>query len=388
MATNKEILKEVMKDMPKEYADQLEGQSGENLMRVMEQYPNTRNSFINTLTNKVTKSLIYSKIYTNQLKELKKGTLAYGDSIEELFVQMAQVKGFTANWDTTSSGANTPEADLIRKLVPKVSAMYIQTNVDYKGKTTVMDKSLRKAFLNEGGLQNLIGQIVGSITSAMEFTEFKLTKAVTNNLISDGKKIKYNSTDTSITTSAINTGADNLPIKQTPYIVDVKTSNNLDPKKLSKELREVVGLMKFPSDKFNLAKQLTWSEPSNLILLTTPGVVADIDVNMLANAFNVSMADLVTRTVIVDEMPTGIFKAGSNALVDKVPTAITTSDSPTKDDTKIPKAILIDKDLVQIWDTYQGAGTFYNPEGQYTNHFGNREGLFATCLFANMAVFY
>lgn len=385
MANNKEIIKEVLKDMPAEYAEKLEGKEGPELLNVIKNYPAVTNSFITTLTNKVTKSLLYSKIYQNQLKELKKGALEYGDSIEELFVQMAQVKGFTANWE---SGSATPEADLIKKLVPKVSALYIQMNVDYKGKTTVMDKALRKAFLNSNGLQGLVGQIVGSITSAMEFQEFKLTKATLNTLVKEGKSIRFNGTDTTIQTNTIAVGT-NGAIKQGPYCVDVSSGGTFDPKKLSQELREAVGLMKFPSTKFNIAKELTWSQPEEMMLITTPQVIADLDVNVLASAFNMSKADLNTRTILVDEMPGGIFKNSSSGnITSKMPEDLTSASGVTVETGKLPKAILVSKDLIQIWDTHQGTGTFHNPEGEYTNYFANREGIFATCLFANMAVFY
>lgn len=144
--------------------------------------------------------------------------------------------------------------------------------------------------------------------------------------------------------------------------------------------------MKFPSTKFNLSKEITWTEPNRLVLVTTPTVSAKLDTQVLANAFNVSKADLVTRTILVDEMPKGIFK-GTSELSDKQPKDVG-NESLTCDESKKPIALLMDEDLVQIWDTHQGAGTFYNPQGEFTNHFGNREGIFATCLFANMAVFY
>lgn len=380
MATNKEIIEKVLPDMPKEYAEKIEGKSGEELQKVMEDYPNVKNAFITTLTNKVAKSLLYSKIYQNQLKELKKGTLTVGDSIEELFVQMAQVKGFTSHWDDNGQSA---EADLIRKLTPKVSAMYIQTNVDYKGKATITEKVMRKAFISEEGLQNLVAQIVGSIQSAMEFKEFELTKLTLKKLVEEGKSVNWLQGDTPSDVD-INTSATNSPINQTPYCVECDSILSL-----SKNIRETVGLMKFPSTKFNLAKELTWSQPEELILVTTPGVIADLDVNLLASAFNVSMADLNTRTVLVDEMPQAVFKGGNTAIVDKVPgTCDHNGNKPTKDETLKPQAILMSKDLLQIWDTFQGTGSFHNPDQQYTNYFGNREGIFATCLFANMAVFY
>ena len=171
-------------------------------------------------------------------------------------------------------------------------------------------------------------------------------------------------------------------VKQTPYIRQATTA-----KDLVQGIREEVGNMKFPSNKYNLAKELNWVNPEDLVLMTTPSVSADIDVNVLASAFNVSSTDVTTRTILVDEMPNGIFKS-TGELVDKTPYELSSSNTISCDTTKKVKAILFDKDLLQIWDTYQATGTFYNAEGNYTNHFANREGIFAICSFANMVVFY
>lgn len=375
--TNEQIIDAVKEGMTGSEATLLaDARTGVDVLNISQTYPNVLNSFINTLTNKVTKSLIYSKIFTNPLKELKKGVLEYGDSIEELFVQMAMSKNFGENWE----GSTTPEGDLIRKLKPKVSAMYIKLNMDKKYKTTVMDKQLRKAFLNKNGLSNLVMQIVGSITSQAEYQEFMYTKKNMNLLIETAENWEIDADHKTETNGSIPIGT---VIKQTPYIV-----NSTDTKQMVKNIRETTGFMKFPSTKFNLAKELNWCDPSSLMLMTTPDVIADLDVNVLASAFNVSNADLQTRTILVDEMPTGIFKKSDEELVDKTPTALSSGNTVVKDETKKPKAILFDKDLLQIWDTYQGAGTFYNPDGEYTNHFANREGIFAICTFANMAIFY
>lgn len=377
--TNEKIIAKVASEMPTEHAERIGKLRGAELLSVFENYPNTLNSFINTLTNKVSKSLIYSKIFENPLKAMKKGKLEYGDSIEQLFVEMAQVKGFTAHWDN----GGTEEADLIRKLVPKVTAMYITANADYKSKATVMDKQLRKAFMNEGGLNKLVMQIVGSISSAMEFKEFNLTKVAVNGLIGEGKGVTHVADDGHIETASINSSQANAPIAQQPFIINTGG----DMRKLSKELRETVGFMKFPSTKYNLAKQLVWSNPSDMVLITTPTTIAELDVNVLADTFNMSKAELTTRTILIDEMPKGIFK-GDNELKDKDPQEIAHTETITSDATKKPLAIVMEEDLLQIWDTHQGAGTFHNPQGEYTNHFANREGIFATCLFSNLAVFY
>lgn len=390
MATNKEIVKATVAQMGAEgqakFAE-IDIANGAEVFSIMEQYPTIKNEFVETLTNKVVQSLVYSKIFENPLKMLKQPMLNYGDSIEELFVEMAQIKGFLGHW-LDGAGANTEEADLIRALEPKITALYISKNVDYKGKATIFDKQLRKAFFNEGGLSNIVNQIVGSITSGMEYKEFETTKKLLTSFISEGKQISKINDDGTIALTPINNGG-NLPIKQTPYCVSVAGATESEKmKNLVQQIRTEVGNMKFPSDKYNLAKKITWSNPDELMLFTTADVSASLDVNVLANAFNVSSTDIQTRTILLDEMPKGIFKAGNNALVDKIPTTIDGNNVPTLDGTKKVLAVLISKDLLQIRDTYNGAGTFFNPHKGYTNHFANREGIFSTCLFENMVIFY
>lgn len=376
--SNKELMDKVIGDLPPHEQTMLQGvETGADFLTITDTYPNIMNSFINTLTNKVAKFLIYSEIYENPLKELKKGFVEYGDSIEELFVQMAVAKNFGEHW---GDGSTTPEADLIRKIKPKVTALYISVNFDKKYKTTVMDKQLRKAFLNEGGLSNLVMMIVGSLTSQAEYQEFMYTKKILKSLVEKAQNWKLDA-DHGVESAEDLKGK---IVKQTLYVVDTKD----DTKALLKEVRTAVGQMGFPSTKFNVAKELNWCRPEDLILITTPDVAADIDVNVLAGAFNVSMAEIQTRTILVDEMPTGIFQKAGSALVDKTPYDIGTGDTIQTDSSKIPKAILCDRETFQIWDTYQGMETFRNGEGLYTNYFANREGIFAFCAFANMAVFY
>lgn len=374
--TNKEIMDAVIADMPKDDAKALEGvKNGIDFLSITDHQPNLINSFINTLTNKVTKSLIYSKIFSNPLKELKKGKLEYGDSIEELFVQMAMTKNFGEHW---GDGSTTPEADLIRKLKPKVTAMYISVNFDKKYKTTVMNKQLRKAFMNEGGLSRLIMQIVGSITSQAEYQEFLATKKVLKNVIEECKSWNL---DPEHATDEQDLTLKGKVVKQSPYVIHCATE-----KEFIEEVRAVTGEMKFPSTKFNLAKELNWCNPEDLVLVTTPAMSAKIDVNVLAGAFNVSSTDIKTRIILVDELPTGVFKASDQQTTEKVPHSIGEGTTIQNDPSKTIMGILMDKDFVQIWDTYQGAGTFYNPEGEYTNHFANREGIFSVCTFANLVV--
>lgn len=379
--TNEQIIKQVTEDMPLEHKERLEGKSGIELLQVFDEYPSSKNAFLEHMMNKIGKTMIYSKTWENPWAMLKKDPLKYGVAIEDLFVQMAQMKNFSEHW---GGGAANEEADLIRKLKPVVVALYKKINIDKKFKTTVMEKDMRKAFTNEGGLSSLVQQIVASITNSMNYNEFQFMK---NTLFRAVDGIEYNGQK--IATSTVWEGSAQTTLQKMHAIkVDNYTPN---PAELVRLIRQTVGQMKYVTDKFNMAKQKTFSRPEDLVLITTPEVNANLDVNVLAHAFNVSSTDIKTRIVEVDEF--NIKGAKASAYTDRedgITGTIDTSNTSALpgDGLNKPLAILIDKSFLDIRDTYQGSGSFYNPEGQYTNYFANREYLMSTCLFANAVLFY
>lgn len=375
--TNEEMITSVVNDMSSEHSAKLmmDGKilPPQEMLNVFKDFPTTKNEFINTLTNKVTKVMIYSKIYKNPLVSLKQGTVEYGDSIEELFVQMALMKNFAEHWDEDGSD----EADLIRKMTPKVTALYIQRNIDKKFKTSVSDKQLRKAFFNSNGLSNLVQQIVGSITTSINFNEFEMMKSTLFKAV-DG--VSYNGQSLK-DIPADAKGKKMHAIEVADY--DTKPSN------LVEKIRTVTGDMQFMSKDFNMASELNFCDPENLVLITTSEVEAKLDVNVLAHAFNVSHTDLKTRTIKVDKLDIRGAKAGAYTTDDDgIASPVDCTNTSALPDGKKPLAILMDKEFLQIWDLHQGAGTFYNPSGEYTNHFASREYMMAVCLFANAVLFY
>lgn len=379
--TNEQIIKQVTEDMPLEHKERLEGKNGIQLLAVFDQYPSSKNAFLEHLMNKIGKTMIYSKTWENPWAMLKKEPLKYGVAIEDLFVQMAQMKNFSEHW---GGGATNEEADLIRKLKPVVVALYKKINIDKKFKTTVMEKDMRKAFTNEGGLSSLVQQIVASITNSMNYNEFQFMK---NTLFRAVDGVDYSGQK--IATTSVWEGTAQTTLQKMHAIkVDAYTTK---PSELVRLIRQTVGQMKYVTDKFNMAKQKTFSRPKDLVLITTPEVNANLDVNVLAHAFNVSSTDIKTRIVEVDEF--NIKGAKESAYTDSEDGITGTIDTSSTsalpgDGQNKPLAILIDKSFLDIRDTYQGSGTFYNPEGQYTNYFANREYLMSTCLFANAVLFY
>lgn len=384
MATNEQITNVVLEDLPQEHKERLtdaEGKAlqGANMLRAFDQFPSAKNAFLEQLTNKVAKTMIYSKNWENPWAQLKKERLEYGDSIEDLFVQMAQMKNFGEHWDNQGSD----EADLIRKITPVVLALYKSKNIDKKFKTTVFEKDMRKAFTSSNGLSKLVQQIVSSISTSMNYNEFEMMKSTLFRAV-DG--IDYNGNKYVGTQVQAKPGQPITLGKM--HAVDVGDFNN-NPSELVRLVRQTVGQMKYMKDTFNIAKQITHSKPSDMVLITTPEISSILDVNVLAHAFNVSHTDIKTRIVEVDTFD--IKGAKDNAYTgneDGITQAINCTDTSALPQDKTPLAILIDKQFLDIRDTYQGSGTFYNAEGQYTNYFANREYLMSICLFCNATLFY
>ena len=94
MKSNSEILNTIRANASMEYQSRVPEALGigGNVSQVFTQYPSMKNEFLNALTNKIARTLFYSKVFENPLKALHKGMLPYGYSLEQIFVEMAEGK--------------------------------------------------------------------------------------------------------------------------------------------------------------------------------------------------------------------------------------------------------------------------------------------------------
>lgn len=363
---NTEILEQVKATSSAEMRERLSNvdlRNGQEVYGVLKDYPTVKNEFINTLTNKIVGSKTYSKIYENQLKMLHKGKLSYGQSLEQLFVQMAEAKGFLDHFD---ADAATDEADLIRKIEADVRAMYIQRNFRLKYKTSVSEQQLQAAFANQEGLSNLIGQLTSRNASSAEFKEFDMMKNILKSSASLQALKETATGELELSGVAIPVECAKQPMKQ----VVVGDFNSEDKKAWANNFLETVralaGKMKFPSTEYNMAGVRNWTDPSELVLITTADVNARLDVQSLAAAFNVSSADLQVRVILVDELPTTFASTAGVVGTDE----------------KECYGILMDSAHIQAYDTLVDSGNFYNPASLTTNMFLHRQGIMAQCLYS------
>lgn len=349
---NKDILNAIREEQSAEYQNNIPVATGSNDLEIysaLESYPTAKNDFINTLTNRIGRQMFFDKVFNNPFKMLHKGMLPYGKSIEQLFIEMAEEKGFKEHF----TGSTSNEADLIGVVAPSVKVEYITQNFEYKFKTSISDLQLRGAFTNAFGLMNLINKAVNSLLSSTQYSEFR-----------DMKKILTNAQADSTGGSTIGTGLVQQIYKNETTKANslFPVGNNIDGKKISKGVKTWANKLIFPSNKYNLAGVKTWTSKEDLVLFITPELQAEIDVEVLATAFNVSSADVNVRTILVDDL--GQTDGGQDVL-----------------------CVLADKDVIQAYDTLNTTTTFYNGEKLATNYFAHKHGIMAGCSFANAIIF-
>ena len=116
-----------------------------------------RNEFMTNLYNKIGLTLIDSPVVENQFSFLKKGTLEYGQTIEDLYVGLAESEPYVTGM---KDGDGVPDPFSIRKL-PHFSAFY-STILSRQYQVTRHLTDLRKAFHNAGGLESFVAGIMNS----------------------------------------------------------------------------------------------------------------------------------------------------------------------------------------------------------------------------------
>ena len=86
-----DVLNAIRANASVSYQERIPEATKDNIKEIgnaMLSYQPTQNEFLSALVNRIARVIITSKSYTNPLKMFKKGTLEYGETVEEVFVQI------------------------------------------------------------------------------------------------------------------------------------------------------------------------------------------------------------------------------------------------------------------------------------------------------------
>lgn len=328
MATNTGFVQAVASAASQEFNDRIGSVTKGNIDKIgniITTYPTAKNEFITVLTNQVAKIRFFNKVYENPYKIFNKGMLPYGKSIEGVFVDI--IKGKDRTYTNTAS-LLTPT--LLERESANVKVEYYSENMRLQYKATISDEDLKSAFRTENGLATMTDMILTAPLSSAEYDQFITIRHMLGHL---------------------NGATETLPAAYTE-------------KDLMKKIKEHVLKMQFLSNKYNGQGVMTFTKPQDLVCFMSAELLAKIDVELLATAFNTSYTKSPITILPIDKFE----KCASG----------------TYSEDKDTLCIICDKEAIQIWDTLNSSESFRNPQGLYTNVFFNRWSIATACNFANV----
>ena len=325
--------------------------------------PNLRNAFATDLINRIILVTVTSKMYNNPWESLKKGVLSLGETIDEIFVNIANAELYNPNISSET---------VFKRRIPDIRAAFHIVNYQVKYPATISNEDLSAAFTSENGLYSLIEKIYESLVSASNYDEFNIMKyLIALNIVNGNIK--------AISVPAISTDANVKSV-----VTQIKATSNK---------------MKFMTADYNIAGVKTHSQHVNQTVIVTADFDAAMDVNVLAAAFNMDKAEFLSKRLMVDSFgdidinrlaqcapetcENITYDANGNVTSAKIK-GIT--DSQLAELAEIP-AVIIDDDFIQIYDRLITMEDIRNPDGLYTNAFLHCWKIISVSPFAPAATF-
>ena len=307
-------------------------------------YPALANEFINSLVNRIALVRVKSATFNNAYAELKKGYLEFGETVEEVFVNIAKAREFSVE---------KAESREFKRTLPDVRTAFHAMNWKVQYPVTIQDEDLRMAFLTVEGVQDLIAKIVDSVYTASEYDEYLLFKYLMIKAIAGGKM----------------------------YPVATGSTN----KSAAIAFRGASNMLTFMSTKYNESGVHTVTAKDDQYIFMDASYNAEFDVDVLASAFNMDKANFMGRLKLIDDWTTfdnerfTEIQAGSDMLP-----AITDAELALMADVQ---AVLVDSEWFQIYDNQNKFTEKYVASGEYWNYFYNVWKTVSSSPFSNAIVF-
>ena len=285
------------------------------------------NEFVTNLINRIGLTIIRNKSYNNPLAIFKKGSVPLGTDIADIYENPAESEQYEYS--------NTAMAKLLTITDPDTHVAYYRRNRQDLYTKTIAREGLQGAFTSWEEFENYIAGITTSLYSGNYIDEFKYTKQLVDGAYDNGKVIQE--------------------VVTTP-------SNEATAKAFLKQLRKLYKNLTFPSNKWNAYSKFsgakgtvtTWTDADRICLIVRSDVMAEVDVEALASAFNIDKAQFLGRIFEVDEFEN--------------PEIL---------------GVICDESWLQIYDNIFRFDEFYNARVMAWNEYLHAWGTYAICPFAN-----
>lgn len=308
-------------------------------------YPAFANQFLTALINRIALVRIKSANFNNMYADLKKGYLENGETVEEVFVQIAKAREFSAEKAAQRE---------FKRTLPDVRTAFHTMNWRVQYPVTIQDEDLRMAFTSMDGVQDLIARIVDAVYTANEYDEFLLFKYLMIKAIAHGKMY--------------------------PVAVDAS-----DIKNSAVAYRGISNMLQFMGNKYNSSGVTTNTPRADQHIFMDAMYNAQYDVDVLASAFNMDKAEFMGRLRLIDDWTTfdnerfSEIMAGSDQIEE-----VTAQELALMADVI---GVIVDAEWFQIYDNLTKFSEQYVASGLYWNYFLNVWKTVSSSPFSNAVVF-
>lgn len=349
-ASTIDILNVIRKNASQAYQDDIPEVADEKdiprVGEVLMGYPARANEFVDALINRIAAVLVKSSLFRNPYKNLLKGEIRFGETIEEVFVNIAKVRTFSYE---------KAAAREFKRTMPDVRSVFHIMNWNVQYPVTVTETDLQKAFLSMDGVQDLIAKIVDSVYKAEEYDEYLLFKYLIIKGITSGKV----------------------------YPVKAGDLTNMDNGAVT--FRAFSNKLTFMSESYNAAGVKTVTPKDKQVIFMDSRFNAQFDVEVLSRAFNMDKADFMGRLYLIDSWNTfdnerfADIRAESDMIEE-----VTSAELALMDDVV---AFLADEDWFMVYNNVQKFTTTFVAAGDYWNYFYRVQKTISYSPFSNALAF-
>lgn len=328
MANGVNVLNVIRQNATAVYQDRIPEATAENLHEVGDAiltYEAQANEFVNALVNRIGLVILNNRMATNPLAALKKGRLAVGETIEEIYIDVIKAQTYDPR---------AAQDTLFKRHLPNVSSVFHSVDSQLNYPLTISNEQLRKAFLSYDSLDRFIAGLVDSMYKSATLDEFIQMKQLISEWNENSRFI----------------------VEPITAVTDAASAREAMIK-----IKAVSDGMTIFNNQMNYAGVWTSTPKDEQYLITTPDFNARMDVDVLAAAFHMDKAEFAGHVIVVDN----IGDLGDDGI----------------------EAILVDKNWYQVYDYLRTFKTAYNGEGLYWNYFYHVWMVYSLSPFANAVAF-
>lgn len=303
--------------------------------------PDLMNEFLNVLIKRIVYTqLVNYKLFNNPLAFLEGDQMPLGAIGQEIFINPAKGRKFDVN----------DFAGLLAKYESDVKVQYMHLNSDVQYPVTITRAKLKNAFVSWANLESFIDGITQSLYNGCYIDRYNFTKGLIASAYRDNN-------------------------------VRVNVISEPNTEALAKEFLTKARTMylnfKEPTSDYNAWEQvggygkavLTWTDLNDIVFFIRNDIGAYLDVNVLAQAFNIDKAKLLGRVVYIKDF-TERDKEG-NVIVDGSNIV----------------AMMADKRWFRIKNQELTMDEFYNANNRTWQMYLNDVNMYQYSLFCNAVVF-